>query len=72
MKKYFFLLLFATICIAVNAQNRSEKEPYLTKSLSGESVSSVKAETSGGNISVSAAARLIRGLKYLSRRMVTG
>src|SRR4051794_22626321 len=55
MKKYFFLLLFANICLTVNAQDRSEKEPYLTKSLSGESVSSVRAETSGGNISVSAA-----------------
>ncbi|MEP6949364.1 MAG: DUF4097 family beta strand repeat-containing protein [Ginsengibacter sp.] len=53
MKKYFFLLLFANICLAVNAQTKSEKEPYLTKSLSGESVNSVTAETSGGNISVS-------------------
>lgn len=53
MKKYFFLLLFANICLAVNAQTKSEKEPYLTKSLSGESVSSVMVETSGGNISVS-------------------
>jgi hypothetical protein len=52
MKKYFFLLLSANICLAVSAQNRSEKEPYLTKSLSGEFVSSVMAETSGGNISV--------------------
>src|SRR5450432_187575 len=53
MKKYFFLLLFANICLAVNAQTKSEKEPYLTKSLSGESVNSVMAETSGGNISLS-------------------
>ena len=52
MKKYFFLFLLANICLAVNAQNRSDKEPYLTKSLSGESVSNVLAETSGGNISV--------------------
>jgi DUF4097 and DUF4098 domain-containing protein YvlB len=53
MKKYFFLFLLANICLAVNAQTRSDKEPYLTKSLSGESVSNVVAETSGGNISVS-------------------
>ena len=53
MKKYFSLLLFANICLAVNAQTKSEKEPYLTKSLSGESVSNVTAETSGGNINVS-------------------
>ena len=53
MKKYFFLLLFANICLAVAAQNKSEKGPWLTKSFSGESVNSVMAETSGGNISVS-------------------
>ena len=53
MKKYFFFLLLANICLAVNAQTKSEKEPYLTKSLSGESVNNVRAETSGGNISVS-------------------
>jgi hypothetical protein len=54
MKKYFFLLLLANICLSVNAQTKSQKEPYLTKSLSGESVNNVRAETSGGNISVSA------------------
>src|SRR5579862_8319771 len=53
MKKYLFLLLFANFCLAVSAQNKSEKVPYLTKSFSGEYVSSVTAETSGGNISVS-------------------
>jgi len=53
MKKYFFLFLLANICLAVNAQTKSENEPYLTKSLSGESVKDVMAETSGGNISVS-------------------
>ena len=55
MKKYFFLLLLANICLAVNAQDKSGKEPYLTKSLSGESVNSIVAETSGGNIYVSGA-----------------
>ena len=54
MKKYFFLLLLANICVALNAQTKSEKEPYLTKSLSGESVNNVMVETSGGNITVSA------------------
>ena len=52
MKKYFFLLLLVNICFAVNAQNKSDKEPYLTKSFSGESINKVMAETSGGNISV--------------------
>lgn len=51
--KYFFLLLFANICLAVNAQNKSEKA-YVTKSFSGEAISSVVSETSGGNISVTA------------------
>src|SRR6476660_6242187 len=53
MKKYFLLLL-ANIFLAANAQ-KSEKQPYLIKSLSGESVSKVMVETPGGNISVSAA-----------------
>jgi DUF4097 and DUF4098 domain-containing protein YvlB len=53
MKKYFFLLLFAIISLAVDAQNKSDKEPYLTKSFAGESINKVMAETSGGNISVS-------------------
>ena len=52
MKNYFFLLLLVNICFAVNAQNKSDKEPYLTKSFSGESINKVMAETSGGNISV--------------------
>ncbi|HEV8083585.1 MAG TPA: hypothetical protein VGP55_10305 [Chitinophagaceae bacterium] len=51
--KYFFLLLFANICLAVNAQNKSEKA-YLIKSLSGESIDKVVSETSGGNIIVTA------------------
>jgi DUF4097 and DUF4098 domain-containing protein YvlB len=48
-------MLFANICFAVNAQNNSDKEPYLTKSFAGESIKSVHAETTGGNISVAAA-----------------
>ena len=52
MKKYFFLFLIAAISITVSAQNKSEKEPYLTKSFAGESFNKVMAETSGGNITV--------------------
>jgi hypothetical protein len=52
MKKFFIVMLLANICLAGSAQ-KSDKDLYLTKSLSGETVSSVKAETSGGNISVS-------------------
>ena len=52
MKNYFFLLLLATVSLAVNAQDKTNKQPYLTKSFSGESINKVMAETSGGNISV--------------------
>ena len=50
--KYFILMLFANICLAVNAQNNHE--PYLTKSFAGESIKNVQAETTGGNIDVTA------------------
>ncbi|MBD0333468.1 MAG: DUF4097 family beta strand repeat protein [Chitinophagaceae bacterium] len=52
MKKYFFiLLLFVQASFAI-AQSKFDKEPYLTKSLSGESIKNVEATTSGGSISV--------------------
>ena len=51
--KYFFLLLFANIFLAVSAQNKSDKA-YLSKSFSGESINRVLSETSGGNITVTA------------------
>jgi DUF4097 and DUF4098 domain-containing protein YvlB len=54
MKKIVFFLLLSSICLAINAQNRSSKAPYLTKSLSGESIKNITAETSGGNITVTA------------------
>jgi len=49
MKKFFFLTLITALSIAVVAQN---KEPYMTKSLSSESVKSTEVQTSGGSISV--------------------
>jgi len=52
MKKYFFLLLVVALSFTVNAQSKSEKEPYLTKSFAGESINEVIAETAGGNITV--------------------
>jgi len=56
MRKYFFLILIAFASFTANAQNKSEKQPYLTKSFSGENISSVISETSGGNISVTGVA----------------
>jgi hypothetical protein len=49
MKKFFFLILISTISFHVIAQN---KTPYMTKSLSNESIKSTEVETSGGSISV--------------------
>ena len=49
--KHFFLLLFASICLTVNAQNKSEKA-YVAESFSGESIDKVVSETAGGNIIV--------------------
>src|SRR6185503_7972571 len=48
MKKTF-LLAFIAVSFSVIAQ---EKTPYMTKSLSGESVKSTEVQTSGGSISV--------------------
>ena len=49
MKKLFFLTLITALSISIIAQN---KEPYMTKSLSSESVKSTEVQTSGGSISV--------------------
>ena len=52
MKKIMFILLATCIGSNLMAQNDKGREPFLTKSLSGQSVKNVEAETSGGNISV--------------------
>jgi hypothetical protein len=52
MKHYLILLLLTGFGFTVSAQFNSEKEPYLTKSLSNEAVKKVSMETTGGNISV--------------------
>jgi DUF4097 and DUF4098 domain-containing protein YvlB len=54
-KSLFFLLLFVPAGLLF-AQNRFEKEPYMTKSLSSENIKNIKVETSGGSISVSGVA----------------
>jgi DUF4097 and DUF4098 domain-containing protein YvlB len=52
MKKYFLLFIATTAILALNAQFKADKEPFLTKSLSGEAIKNVEATTSGGSISV--------------------
>lgn len=52
MKKYLFLLLMAFPACFVSAQNKWDKEPYLVKSLSSESIKNIEAKTSGGSILV--------------------
>jgi len=52
MKKFFLLTLITALSFSVIAQNQFEKEPYMTKSLSSESVKSTEVQTSGGSISV--------------------
>jgi hypothetical protein len=50
MKTY--LLLFAMICCSLAIKAQSDKQPYLIKSLSGQSISSAKIDASGGSITV--------------------
>jgi DUF4097 and DUF4098 domain-containing protein YvlB len=50
-KMHLLLLLFIPVALL---QAQSNKQPFLSKSLSGESITSVEAKTTGGNISVSA------------------
>ena len=52
MKKLLTLLFFAFASCAVMAQN----QPYLSKSFSGQNISRVVSETSGGNIMVESSA----------------
>jgi len=50
MKTYFFLL--ATICCGLALKAQTDKQPYLTKSLSGQNISGAKLTASGGSINV--------------------
>ena len=52
MKKCLLLFITTTAVLALNAQFKADKEPFQTKSLSGESIKNVEAQTSGGSISV--------------------
>ena len=66
MKSFFSLFLFALPALVLQAQNKYEKEPFLTKSLSGEAVKTVEAQTSGGSISVSGVSANTRVEVYIS------
>lgn len=55
MKKYLLLVLLTGIGFSAGAQFNSDKEPYMTRSLSGEAIKHLKMETTGGNISVNSA-----------------
>ena len=52
MNKVFFIILVALQVSCINAQNRQDREPFLTKTFSNASIKNVVAETTGGNISV--------------------
>ncbi len=47
-----YLLFAAIFCCCITLKAQTEKQPYLTKSLSGESITSAKIYASGGSIEV--------------------
>lgn len=53
MKTYLTILIVACQSIVAIAQDNDSKAPYLTKSLSGDAISSVVVSTSAGGITVS-------------------
>jgi DUF4097 and DUF4098 domain-containing protein YvlB len=54
MRRIFFLAILATLCSVSSAQAQSSKDLYLTKSFSDADFKKIDAETSHGDISVSA------------------
>ncbi len=56
MKKILLIFLVSCMGITLMAQHDMDREPFLTKSLAGQTVKNVEVETSGGNISVESAA----------------
>jgi len=56
MKKTLLVFTLSAFNLLTMAQFNSEKEPFMTKSLSTASIKEVQAETSGGSISVSGVA----------------
>jgi hypothetical protein len=56
MKKYLLFFLLVALQFSAKAQVKSSDKPFMTKSLSNESIKDVEVETSGGSISVSGVA----------------
>lgn len=54
MKKFLILTAIIAVSLLANAQNKSDNEPYLTKSFPSEAISNVVSKTIGGNITVTA------------------
>ena len=52
MKKQILIVLLAVGCLAAYAQKKDEMEPFLVKSLKGQSFTLAKIRTSGGSITV--------------------
>ena len=66
MKRYFLFLSFVLSGFILNAQNQHEKEPFLTKPLTKETIKNVEAQTSGGSISVAGVSSNARIEVYIS------
>lgn len=56
MKHTLLLLLLGCCTMLLQAQDRSNKEPYMVRSLSGDAIRNVEVQTSGGSISVAGGA----------------
>jgi len=52
MKNLIAILTLISFCLAAQAQSDSEKEPFMTRSLSNDAIKNVKVRTSGGSITV--------------------
>src|SRR6187551_2253657 len=52
MKKFPGFLLIACLAVSMQVMAQTQDNPYLTKSLQGQSIKNVKVETSGGSIDV--------------------
>ena len=66
MRSFLFLLLLG-FSINLNAQIKKGQEPYITQSLSGQSIKEVEAETSGGSIDVTGGSGDARVEVYVNR-----